>query len=236
MASGRLYRNLGGIFLSGLLAASCFPGSKDPAADVILGRPAALQEAPEEAVSSAWFTYDEENGGTVITGLSLEWFNTPGAEKNNLILPETLGGRPVTALASEAFRYTHSLKSVYLPPGLTTIGWGAFANCSGLEKIVIDGPLEYLPSSCFFECTALKEIRLPPGLKELRTSAFNNCFSLGTLELPESLWTIGDRVFSNCQSLVFISLPAGLQSLGNYAFYGCRRLREVRVASNRPAA
>ncbi|MDR1893818.1 MAG: leucine-rich repeat domain-containing protein, partial [Spirochaetales bacterium] len=40
----------------------------------------------------------------------------------------------------------------------------------------------------------------------------------------------------NCQSLVFISLPAGLQSLGNYAFYGCRRLREVRVASNRPAA
>lgn len=44
----------------------------------------------------------------------------------NLLLPDTLGGYPVTTIGDNAFYQCYSLISVTIPNGVTSIGDGAF--------------------------------------------------------------------------------------------------------------
>jgi hypothetical protein len=66
-----------------------------------------------------------------------------------------------------------------------TIGDDAFAGCTKLESVEIDGHIEKLGRWCFAGCTALKEIDCI-GVKEIEDTAFASDKGL-KLNLPFAL-------------------------------------------------
>ena len=98
-----------------------------------------------------------------------------------------------------AFFENHTLASIEVPAGLTSIDDNAFHGCSSLASVV-----------------------LPAGLTSIDGNAFNGCSSLASVVLPAGLTTIGYYAFLGCSSLASVELPAGLTSISVTAFpSGC---------------
>ena len=92
-----------------------------------------------------------------------------------LILPDTLGGYPVTAIRYCAFRNCPSLTQVVIPEGVISIGSRAFQNCPSLTQIVFPQSLQRLDTHAFHGCCRLKQILLPDHLVRVHTLAFYGC-------------------------------------------------------------
>ena len=65
-----------------------------------------------------------------------------------------------------------------IPPNVTLIGDGAFANCSGLTGLTIPPSVETIPSGTFEGCSNLKHVTFPDSLKTIEDGAFFGCKSL----------------------------------------------------------
>jgi len=65
-----------------------------------------------------------------------------------------------------------------IPPNVTLIGGGAFANCSGLTELTIPPSVGSIPSGTFEECSNLKHVTFPDSLKNIQKGAFYGCKSL----------------------------------------------------------
>ena len=72
------------------------------------------------------FEFKEKNGGACVTKLL-----APGAV---CVVPESLGGLPVTELADKVFSGS-TVEKVYLPRTLTRIGRYEFYGCEKLQEI-----------------------------------------------------------------------------------------------------
>ena len=90
------------------------------------------------------------------------------------------------------------LTSYTIPNSVTTIGYGAFANCSSLTSITI-----------------------PDSVTSIGEWAFANCSSLTSVNIPDSVTSIGEDAFANCSSLTSITIPDSVTSIGEDAFSGC---------------
>jgi hypothetical protein len=111
------------------------------------------------------FTYELADGGVAILG-----YTGPGG---SLVIPATLAGLPVLAIADFAFYGCTTLTELTLPSGLLAIGDLAFANCS-----------------------ILGDIHLPTSLTTLGAWAFAFCDRLSSVSLPAALTAIGDNAFA----------------------------------------
>ena len=76
----------------------------------------------------------------------------------NVIIPETLGGYPVSVIDSYAFSSNTKIVSVVIPEGVTLIGNSAFEDCTGLKEITIPGSVTLIGSYAFCNCEALKNV------------------------------------------------------------------------------
>jgi hypothetical protein len=76
--------------------------------------------------SDEW-TYTTANNQVTITD-----YTGTGAV---LIIPASIGGAPVTAIGENAFKGSISLTTVGIPASVTSIGYGAFVDCHGLDGI-----------------------------------------------------------------------------------------------------
>ena len=122
---------------------------------------------------------------------------------NEVYIPARYNGLPVIEIGSHAFLGL-VVSSVYIPNGVTTIGHGAFANCTSLTSITI-----------------------PNSVTSIGNYAFDNCTSLTSITLPNSVTSIGGWAFSGCTSLTSITIPDSVRSIDNSAFAGCASLTKV---------
>ena len=67
-------------------------------------------------------------------------------------------GKPVTAIAANAFYGYTSLKGVTIPEGISSIQSYAFATCTALEYVVISSTMYYISNGIFDGCTSLKTV------------------------------------------------------------------------------
>ena len=154
-------------------------------------------------------------------------------------------------VGNEAFSGIKSIVEVYMGPGVTSIGNGAFYECSalttvrlsdtltelgskafsssGITEIAIPGSITHLPERVFQDCKQLSTVILPNTLTSIPIRAFFGCKSLTDIALPESLTSIGERAFSGCIALPSIQLPASLTFLGKHAFFNCISLKSITV-------
>ena len=108
-----------------------------------------------------------------------------------------------------AFKGCSSLRTVYLPEGLLTIGFG-----------------------CFQECTNLTMLHIPNSVYKIKEEAFKGCASLCAVILPAQLQRIPDRCFFQCSKLQLVVIPPRVRKIGMHAFYGCSNLKQVNFPSN----
>ena len=100
------------------------------------------------------------------------------------------------------------MTSIEIPNSVTSIGYGAFAYCSSLASIVVDGGNTIYDSrngcNAIIETTSntliagCKNTIIPNSVTSIGDSAFNGCYSLTSIEIPNSVTSIGDDAFSWC--------------------------------------
>jgi hypothetical protein len=162
------------------------------------------------------------------------------AATGELVIPNTIGGNPVTSIGDYAFLRCTSLTSITIGNGVTSIGNNAFFLCSSLTTIEvgaenwnytgIDGVLFNKEKTVLHTYPAGKtgdNYTIPDSVTIIRESAFLYCSSLTSITIPDSVASIGNGAFYECTSLTSIAIPNSVASIGNGAFFNCTSLTSI---------
>jgi hypothetical protein len=177
------------------------------------------------------------DNGTSITITGPGFFGISGS----LDVPPNLNGKPVTAISNSSFSGIADLTSVNIPASVTSIGAYAFAGCSGLNTITVDGanPNYSSPGGVLFNRLQTTLIQcpgnmagsytIPQGVANIGSRTFYGCLGLTSVTIPASVTSIADRAFRGCSGLTSMTIPQNVTSIGAYAFYRCNGLVEFIV-------
>lgn len=189
---------------------------------------AALTAAPLEEKGYTYLVEDEN-----ATILSYQ------GDESNLVLPETLGGKPVTKLGEEAFAY-QKLVSITLPKSLTTTGINPFLGCSAQvlpgenERFTVEAgavlDTQTNTMVAYLSCGE-ESFQVPEGVRVIAPRAFYGHQTLKSVTLPQSVEELGEEAFTECIKLEQIVLPEGLKAIAGQTFMGCVSLKEVKLPS-----
>ena len=190
------------------------------------------------------FDYDifEKDGERVIRLIRYK------GERTDVVIPDTIDGLPVrillgvtaqndkgyTGVVQGVFEDT-SIKSVYIPSSVSSLGLGTFAHCTKLEQVEFakDCGIISLNTSTFESCTALTRIDLSPLTKLKGTYySFRDCTSLKEIIFPEGMTIIDEGSFLNCSALQSLYLPDSLEEIVKNAFEGCTSIEFVSIGKN----
>lgn len=199
------------------------------------------------AGSTDLLTYETSADSVTITGFSWSHYGP-------VVVPQTIEGKPVTAIADyacrsregitsvtlpasvkqigrSAFEDCFDLSTIHLPDSILDIGDLAFRDCDNLRSVTLPSKLNHLGASAFESCDKLKEIKLPSSLAVISPFLFFNCHSLSACDIPIGVISIGESAFSGT-ALRDAILPAGLNSIGKSAFSGCRNLSNAQLSES----
>ena len=124
----------------------------------------------------------------------------------------------------------NGLTSVTIPNGVTSIGGGAFAYCSGLTTLNFnaincqDFSPDYYYSNYPFSGTSLTTVNIGDSVQRIPAYFVRDCSGLTSVTLPNSLTSIGNSAFSGCSGLTSVTIPNGVTSIGGGAFAYCSGL------------
>ena len=109
-----------------------------------------------EEDSSGKYNYSVTDGNAIITGYN--------GNDTILIIPETLGGAPVTEIGASAFSGIDEITEVVIPNSVVEIKREAFSNCTAIEKVTLSNKLTYIGTAAFYGCEHLTSIEIPASL------------------------------------------------------------------------
>ena len=141
------------------------------------------------------------------------------------------------------------IKSITLPPALTSICDSAFLECSSLTSITIPNSVTSIGGSAFYNCSALTKTNYTGDIAAWCDIKFGNssanpmCYShnfyindqeIKDLVIPNSIDSIHNYAFYNCSSLTSITIPNSVTSIGDEAFRGCYSLTSITCEATTP--
>lgn len=156
-----------------------------------------------------------------------------------LLIPEQLGGSPVTSIGSDAASGCTSLESLIIPDCVTEIGENAFQKCISLSAVSIGSGVSEIKGNVFSACPELFGFSVSSsneyytaidGMLYTKDGSELVCFAGGSSAvIPEGTASVGDHAFFCKTSLTSAKLPESLESIGDYAFSGCTSLESISV-------
>ncbi|MBQ3527040.1 MAG: leucine-rich repeat protein [Clostridia bacterium] len=185
---------------------------------------------PMTAIPAAAATTDDGLVYTITDGTVTITDYTGTAE--NLVIPDTIEGCPVTKIGDSAFYNCQKLISVDIPDGVTSIGESAFNSCLALTSVNIPDGVTSIGYNTFYYCRALTSIDIPDSVTDIGDSAFRSCSSLTEITLPQGLTSINYRLFDECHSLSRVDLPDSITQIGSSAFSLCKKLESIELPSS----
>ena len=135
----------------------------------------------------------------------------------------------VTSIGEGAFYECSSLSSVTIPESVTSIGESAFRFCKSLSSVTIPDSVTSIGSYAFRGCTALSSVTIPDSVTTISRYAFSGCTSLSSVTIPDSVTSIDNSAFSGCTSLSSVTIPDSVTTIDNSAFSGCTSLSSVTI-------
>ncbi len=149
----------------------------------------------------------------------------------------------VIEIGSNTFKDQSLMTSVDIPNTVTTIGWQAFYNCTGLTGTLTIGESVVSVNSGAFSHTNYSVLNYNairmctneygdvcnysapgPNHGDEENGWLGYCPLLTTLNIGEQVQVLPSNVFSYCKFSGQLILPDSLTVIGNYAFYGCQQL------------
>ena len=152
--------------------------------------------------------------------------------ETTIVIPNSVGGIPVTHIAKEAFKGKQRLVSITIPDSITTIGESAFYGCISLEELNLSNSLTAIPSYMAYECTKLSSIVIPDSVTYVDDFAFYNCINLTSIVIGNSVASIGSSTFYKCTSLESVVIPDSVTSIGSYVFENCYSLTSAVIGNS----
>ncbi len=196
-------------------------------------------------LSEEYPCYSIENG--ILTYNSTTYY----ISSETLKVPDYLDDQKVTTIAANSFSNMSHVTAVILPPSVTSIEDGAFADCenlvsfqgdnlfsigaeafrgcTALTEFTLPKNVVTLGNNAFQGCTALRKVTLSSRLEELADGLFLGCTALETVEIPQGVQTIGADTFALCSALKALELPDTISSIGNNAFLNCSSLTSLTI-------
>lgn len=135
----------------------------------------------------------------------------------NVDIPATIGGVPVTSLATNSMS-SRSLTAITLPASLTSIGSYSLSG-NILTSVTIPNGVTTIGASAFVN-NQISTLNLASSVTNIDAFAFSGN-QLTSLTIPNGVTTIGDAAFSN-NLIASLNLPNTLTSLGTQAFMSNR--------------
>ena len=132
---------------------------------------------------------------------------------NDIVIPATYNGKPVTGIAANAFSGNSALISIIVPDSITSVGSDAFKGCSSLQYNEQDNALylgnETNPYVVLVRAkdTSITSCAVNANTKVIYEAAFANCSNLTSIVIPNSVVQMGSAVFRGCSGLREMTLP-----------------------------
>ena len=134
----------------------------------------------------------------------------------------------MTSIGDGAFwNCTGLAGELVFPESLTSIGWSAFRDCESLTSVTLPEGLTSIDWAAFESCRRLTSLTFPAGLTSIGGIAFRGCIGLTSVTFPAGLTSIGWAAFESCRSLTSLTFPAGLTSINESAFQDCSGLASI---------
>ena len=111
--------------------------------------------------------------------------------------------------------------------GYTSIGYGAFRDCSTLTFITIPGSITSIGNYAFFHCLSLTLVSIGNSVTSIGSGAFAWCTALTSITIGNTVTNIGAMAFYGCYSLISVTIGNSVTSIGDGAFYACNKLKKV---------
>ncbi len=131
-----------------------------------------------------------------------------------VVIPQNYDGYPVTAISDFAFSGHNSLKSVFIPDTVTSIGYRAFHYCMDLDNLIIGDSVAVIDEYAFSYCFGLTNLTISDSVTEIGSFAFYFCQSLPSVTVPSSVAAMGSNVFDGCVELDTVYCEAKTQPSG----------------------
>ena len=146
----------------------------------------------------------------------------------DVVIPDTLGGYPVTVIWGCAFSDCVNLTSVTIPASVITLtadfsSYCVFFNCPNLTAIHVADDNEYFTSDngVLFNKDKTVLIQCPEG-------------KTGIYAIPDDVTGFALDAFRGCVNITEINIPDSLINVGGYVFRDCERLEAVNVGDGNP--
>ncbi len=137
----------------------------------------------------------------------------------------------------EAFRCCDTVRTLTLKGSFRSIESLAFAGCSNLEKVVVNGNTDTIGSGAFFRCRKLRDLELTGVVKVIEENAFCCCesFDPENSYLFDNIRMVGDYAFKGSGTFS-IDLSDRVNHIiwGTGVFSCCNKLKRVIVTDYVP--
>ena len=181
------------------------------------------QGIPFVSEEEAAFEYVVVNGGARVTGYT--------GGRTNVVVPETLGGYPVTAM-ERAFDNNDEIMTVVLPSTLKTLGGYTFWGCDNLRRVTFNSDITAIGDFEFFQCRVLEDFMLPESVTSIGMKAFSGCRALTKLPFGGHVQTIGNYAFEECWGFTGVDIPDGVKTIGANAFSNGQFLTNIVIPAS----
>lgn len=163
-------------------------------------------------------------------------------QAEELVIPETISGLPVTRIVSvefsdtnrfeadksSAFYCCYTLSKVTIPEGIHEIGEYAFYGCKNLHEVVIPESVMHIGQRAFAMCSSLTTLTVPSGIDTIGDSAFSLTPWYEDLLFHRDLIIFNGRLYDTgkrCSGEIIV--PDHVVSVCDYAFHACDQLTAV---------
>ena len=174
-------------------------------------------------VDGIYYDLNNDDKTASVTYMGLGSSDNKDAYVGNIIIPEstTYNGTTysVTSIGDGAFLDCSGLTSVDIPNSVTYIGYGAFSDCSGLTSVTIPNSITSIGNSAFYGCSGLTSVTVDNNNGTYNSR--NNCNAI--------IETSTNSLIVGCKNTI---IPNSVTSIGNSAFYGCSGLTSVTIPNS----
>lgn len=162
-----------------------------------------------------------------------EDFKTCGIKKYNgnaseVTIPSKYDGKKVTTIGQGAFGECTSLKSVTIPKGVTKIDIYAFSGCKNLKSVTLPSGMEVIEGSAFSGCTSLEKVNIPKSVKSIGLFAFDDT-KIFKQQKGDFVYIGKWLIKCNNTGITTAKIKNGTLGIADYAFYECKGLKSVTI-------